>query len=198
MASVDAALAHASRLLAVDPALAAEQASEVLRVVEGHPVALLLLGASHTARGDASKATEILMPLAASQPRSAAVHLELGLALGRAGRTEDAVASLRRALALKPDLPRAWLALGDHLSAMGDAEGADAAYAAHVRHSTRDPQLMSAASALAENRIPDAEALLRAHLRQHPTDVAALRMLAEVGARLGRQEYSVALLARGL
>jgi predicted Zn-dependent protease len=198
MASVDAALAHASRLLAVDPVLAAEQASEVLRVVEGHPVALLLLGASHTARGDAAKATEILVPLAASQPRSAAVHLELGLALGRAGRTEDAVASLRRALALKPDLPRAWLALGDHLSAMGDADGADAAYAAHVRHSTRDPQLMSAASALAENRIPDAEALLRAHLRQHPTDVAALRMLAEVGARLGRQEDAEALLARCL
>jgi predicted Zn-dependent protease len=194
MASVDAALAHASRLLAVDPALAAEQASEVLRVVEGHPVALLLLGASHTARGDAVRATEILVPLAASQPRSAAVHLELGLALGRAGRTGEAVASLRRALELKPDLPRAWLALGDHLSAMGDAEGADAAYAAHVRHSTRDPQLMSAASALAENRIPDAEALLRAHLRQHPTDVAALRMLAEVAARLGRQEDAETLL----
>jgi len=198
MASVDAALAHASRLLAVDPALAAEQASEVLRVVEGHPVALLLLGASHTARGDAERATEILKPLAASQPRSAAVHLELGLALGRAGHADEAVASLRRALALKPELPRAWQALGDHLSAMGDAEGADAAYAAHVRHSARDPQLMAAASALAENRIPEAEALLRAHLRAHPTDVAALRMLAELAARLGRQEDAETLLARCL
>jgi len=198
MASIDAALAHASRLLAVDPTLAAEQASEVLRVVEGHPVALLLLGASHNARGDAGRAVEILAPLAASQPRSAAVHLELALALGRAGRTEEAVASLRQALALKPELPRAWQALGDHLSAMGDGEGADAAYAAHVRHSVRDPRLMAAASALADNRIPDAEALLRAHLRQHPTDVAALRMLAEVAARLGRQEDAEALLERCL
>ena len=198
MASVDAALAHASRLLAVDPALAAEQASEILKLVEGHPVALLLLGASHTARGNAKRATDILVPLAMSQPHSAAVHLELGLALGRAGRTDEAVAALRRALALKPELPRAWLALGDHLSAMGDAEGADVAYAAHVRHSVRDPQLMSAASALAENRIPEAEAMLRAHLRQQPTDVAALRMLAELAARLGRQEDAETLLERCL
>ena len=198
LASVDAALAHASRLLATDPALAAEQANEVLRVVAGHPVALLLLGASHTARGEADRATEILVPLAQAQPNSPAVQLELGLALGRAGRTADAIAALRRALALKPELPRAWLALGDHLTAMGDIEGADAAYAAHVRHSVRDPQLMQAAAALHDNRLPQAEALLRAHLRQLPTDVAALRMLGELSARLGRQEDAESLLERCL
>ena len=45
---------------------------------------------------------------------------------------------------------------------------------------------MAAATALCENELPRAEALLRAHLRQHESDVAALRMLAEVAARLRR------------
>ena len=65
-------------------------------------------------------------------------------------------------------------------------EGADAAYAQHIKHSVRDPRLMEAAVHLCEGRIALAEALLREHLKQHPTDVAAIRMLAEVAARLGR------------
>lgn len=197
-ASLDIALAHATRLLATDPALAAEQAHEILRTVGDHPMAVLVLGASHTARGDARQAVEVLAPLARTQPNWAMAQLELGLALGRAGRGDEAVAALRRAVALKPDLPQAWRALGDHLSAMGDAEGADAAYTAHIRFSTRDPHLLTAATALHENRIPAAEAMLREHLKQVPTDVAAIRMLAEVAARLGRHEDAEHLLERCL
>ena len=82
--------------------------------------------------------------------------------------------------------------------AMDDAEGADLAYANHVRYSTRDPQLLAAATALCENRIPEAEASLREHLKRAPTDVAAIRMLAEVALRLGRNEDAENLLARCL
>jgi tetratricopeptide (TPR) repeat protein len=196
--SLETALAHASRLLATDPVLAGEQATEILRVVGNHPMALLLLAASHTARGHADQAVEILGPLAAAQPNSAKTHLELGIALGRVGRGDEALAALRRAVALKPDLPAAWLALGDHLTAIDDLPAADAAYANHVRHSTRDPALLQAAIALNENRIPDAETLLRAHLRKAPTDVAAIRMLAELAGRLGRNDDAEVLLARCL
>jgi tetratricopeptide (TPR) repeat protein len=124
--------------------------------------------------------------------------LQLGLALGRTGRGEDAVAALRRAVRLNPEMPDAWRALGDHLTAIGDTDGADAAYARHIRTSVRDPRLMQAAAALFENRIPEAETLLRAHLKQHPTDVAAIRMLAEVAARLSRYPDAENLLARCL
>jgi predicted Zn-dependent protease len=197
-ASVDAALAHASRLLSTDPALAGRQAEEILRVVDGHPVALLLLGASHSACGDAQAATRILEPLAREQPGSPAVQLELGIALGRGGRGDEAVAALRRAVALKPELPRAWLALGDHLSAVGDLSGAQAAYATHLVHSVREPRLLQAAADLQANRIPEAEALLRDHLRGAPTDAPALRMLAETQARMGRIDEAESLLARCL
>jgi tetratricopeptide (TPR) repeat protein len=120
------------------------------------------------------------------------------LALGRAGRGQEAIDALHRAVALKPDLPQAWRLLGDHLMAAGEQEAADAAYASHVRYSTRDPRLLDAAVALVENRIPAAEALLREHLKQAPTDVAAIRMFAEVAARLGRNEDALNLLARCL
>jgi predicted Zn-dependent protease len=197
-ASVEIALAHASHLLSTDPELAGRQAEEVLRVVHGHPVARLLLGASRSACGDVEGATDILEPLAREQPRSPAVQLELGIALGRSGRGDDAVEALRRAVALKPDLPRAWLALGDHLSAVGDQSGAEAAYAAHLVHSVRDPKLLQAANALQDNRVPEAESVLREHLRRAPTDAPALRMLAEAQARMGRIEDAESLLARCL
>ncbi|HEY5718747.1 MAG TPA: sulfotransferase [Gammaproteobacteria bacterium] len=196
--TLEVALAHARRLLDTDPALAAEQATEILRAVPDHPVATLLLGVARRLGGDAPAALAVLRPLAGRQPDSAAAHYELGLTLGAARQGEAAVAALRRALDLKPDLGDAWRALADHLTAIGDGPGADDAFARYLKFSIQDPRLLDAATALCDNRIAVAEALLREHLRQHPTDVAAIRMLAEVAARLGRYGDSENLLARCL
>jgi tetratricopeptide (TPR) repeat protein len=178
--------------------LAAEQATEILRVVPGHPMAQLIAGIAARRLGDTARALVMLEPLAAAQPNAPAVHCELGLAYGDLGRGEEAIASLRRAVALKPELADAWRALADHLSAIGDTASADAAYVQQIKASTRDPRLLAPAVALQENRIPVAEALLRDHLKLHPTDVAALRMLAEVAGRLGRYIDAEALLTRCL
>lgn len=196
--TLEVALAHTRRLLATQPALAAEQATEILNVVPGHPLASLLLGVARRRMGDVDGSATLLEALVAAQPNWAIAHYELGLALGARGRGEAAVGALRRALALKKDLPDAWRALGDHLTAMGDAQGADEAYAQHIKFSTSDPRLLEAAAALGENKIAPAEALLREHLKQHPTDVAAMRMLAEVAGRLGRYRDAELLLARAL
>ncbi len=186
LGSVEVALSHASRLLPTRPALAAEQAAEILKVVPDHPMAMLLLAVARRAGGDAAVALELLQQLCAREPRWAAAHYELGVTLGSLGRGEAAIEALRRAVELNADLPDAWRVLADHLTAIGDAAGADAAYARHIKAATKDPRLLAAAAALVENRIPHAEALLRSHLKLHPTDVAALRMLAEVAARLRR------------
>ena len=196
--TLEQALAHATRLLDSDPVLAGEQAGEILRVADGHPAALRLLAAARAAQGDLPGALEILLPLARAQPNWAAAQLDLGVVLARSGRGQQAIEALRKAVALKPDLPQAWRELGDQLMAAGEFDAADAAYALHVRHSTRDPRLLEAATALVENRIPVAEALLREHLKQAPTDVAAIRMFAEVAARVGRNEEALHLLARCL
>ncbi len=191
-------MAHTQRLLRTHPLLAAEQAQEILKVAPGHPMASLLFGSAQRMAGDAPGSVATLQHLAATQPKWAAAHYEWGLALADAAQPAAALAALRRAVALKPDMPDAWRAIGDHLVVSGDAQGADAAYAQHIKASTRDPRLLVAASALVEGRIAHAEAALRAHLKQFPTDVAALRMLAEVAARLARNADAEALLERCL
>jgi tetratricopeptide (TPR) repeat protein len=196
--TLEVALAHAGRLLATQPAMAAEQAAEILKVVPNQPAAMLLLGSAQRAQGNSTASLEVLAALTRNHPNWGAAHYELGLALRSVGQSEAAIAALRQAVKLKPDLAHGWLALADELSASGDVAGADAAYAWHIKTSTRDPRLLEAAAALCENEIPRAEALLRAHLKQFPTDVAAIRMFAEVAARLRRFQDAETLLARCL
>jgi tetratricopeptide (TPR) repeat protein len=61
-----------------------------------------------------------------------------------------------------------------------------------------DPALLRAGEALVDNDLPTAEAILRPYLKQRPTDVAAIRMMAELAARVGRLGDSENLLRRAL
>jgi len=63
---------------------------------------------------------------------------------------------------------------------------------------TRDPQLMQAALALHRNELHIAEPLLKAHLKQNPFNVAAMRMLAELAGRIARYPDAEKLLRRAL
>jgi tetratricopeptide (TPR) repeat protein len=62
----------------------------------------------------------------------------------------------------------------------------------------RDPGLIRAGQALAENDLPTAESILRPHLKRRPTDVAAIRMMAELAARIGRLVDAENLLRRAI
>ena len=70
LGTLEVALRHAARLLEREPAAAAEQAAEILKVHPDQPDALALSG----------------------------------LALGRLGKGEEAIAALRRAVHFKPEL----------------------------------------------------------------------------------------------
>ncbi|MGE3930919.1 MAG: sulfotransferase [Hyphomonadaceae bacterium] len=134
---VATALAHGARLMSSNPSLAAQQASEILKVAPGQPQAVRLLAA-------------------------------------------------------------AWRAIGDQRMLSGDEGGADQAYAQSIRAGVQDPVLMRAAAALCDNDIPAAEHALKAYLKAQPSDPAAIRMLAEVAARLGRFGDAEKLLVRCL
>ena len=191
-------MAHATRLLDANPALAAEQAEEILKAVPDHPPAVLLLASARRRSGKPAAALELLEPLSQTLGRWPALHFERGLALAAAGRGDEAIEALRTTVELKSDHPEAWRVLADHLMAVGDTEGGDAAYARHVQCSTRDPQLQQAAVAMLRNDVPAAERLLKARLQEAPTDVPAIRMLAEVAARCGRDDDALRLLERCL
>lgn len=196
--SVEVALKNAARLLETEPRLAREQAEEILNTVPKHPIATLFLGVARRRLGDPVAAADVLRPLSEAHPDWAPAHHELGLALGAAGYGEIAVRALRRAVEINPELADAWRALADHLHAADDTAAADDAYSNYLKASAKDPRLLVAAAALCENRLAVAEALLRKHLKQLPKDVAAIRMLAEVAARLGRYGDAEKLLTRCL
>ena len=192
------ALGHAMRLLSRDPELAREQALAILEAVPRHPGATLILAAALRLSGDAVTALPVIDPLSRALPNAPDVQLEHGLVLLDLGRTQEAVAALRQATSLDPKLGEAWRALSVGLTVLGDLIGAQAAGDRQVQASVREPALIAAASALVEGRLPEAEHGLRAYLKTRPDEPSALRMLAEVAARLGRYEDAERILTQTL
>lgn len=107
-----------------------------------------------------------------------------------------AEAQAREILKAAGEHPRALQLLAAALRRQGDTAAAEAAYLRSVKAAVGDPKLMAAAAALCDGRIAEAEHGLRAVLKDRPTDVAAMRMLAETGMRLGRYDDAEKLLAR--
>lgn len=195
--SVELALSQAKRLLAERPDLAEDQAREILKV-SVHPQATLILGMALHRQGLLAQARTVLEPLASSQPGAPSVHYEFGLVLAGLGESRAARTAFERAVALRPAVPDFWRALGDQLTVLGECSAADNAYARQIQASVNDPDLMEAANALVLGQLAVAEHRLRGFLRNHPTDVVAMRMLAEAGTRLGRYHDVELILERCL
>lgn len=196
--SLGTALANATRMLGPRPDLAELQAQEILKVVPRQTDAQLLLARALRRQEKFGEARAVLDELVKRQPKLAVAQFERGLVLGSLGEGHASISALSKAAAADPKLTGAWRALGDAFTLAGDTKAADAAYARLIKSSVNDPRLIAAASALCENKLPVAEHQLREHLKESPTDVAAIRMLAEVGSRLGRYEEAEHLLTRCL
>lgn len=69
---------------------------------------------------------------------------------------------------------------------------------AAIDAAAHDAALQQAAAAMLDNRLNMAEPILRARLKDNPFDVAAIRMLAEVAGRIGRNADAEKLLRRAL
>jgi tetratricopeptide (TPR) repeat protein len=109
-----------------------------------------------------------------------------------------AAAEARSILAAAPGNADAHRLLGAALRRCGEDEAAARAELDAIHASVGDPLLMRAAAALLDDDLAAAEQLLRPRLKQKPTDVAAIRMMAELAARLGRYRDSENLLRRAL
>jgi tetratricopeptide (TPR) repeat protein len=108
------------------------------------------------------------------------------------------VARLQAAAARSPRDALVLRRLGAALRAAGRGEEAGEAEMAAVRAAAFDPEMIAIAAAMIDNDLPRAEALLRARLKAQPLDVAAIRLMAELAARIGRYADSEKLLRRAL
>jgi len=192
------ALARASQFLASDPKKAIEQAREILRVVPEQPQATLVLASALRRTGDLAAALRELDALVKRHPQAVQAWLELGLVLAAQGAPRKSIAALMQATKLDPGRAEAWQVLAEQYLLVGDEAAANAATAQQLKSATKDPALLEAASALCDNKLAVAERLLKDFLKSKPTNVAAIRMLAEVAARLGRYADAETLLARCL
>jgi tetratricopeptide (TPR) repeat protein len=111
---------------------------------------------------------------------------------------EAAAAQAREVLRVDQANADAFRLLGLALRRTGDDHGAREAELQAIGVSVRDPKLMRAAGALVENDLPTAEAILRPRLKEKPADVAAIRMMAELAARIGRYQDAENLLRRAV
>lgn len=196
--SLPAALVHLEQLLASDPVAAEAEARAILNAVPGEVKALLLLSAALRAQGKFEQALHTLDHPALARLNAAGLAFERGLTLARCGRHRDAIHVLHRVLQLAPQHPAAWRLLGDQYTAIGDGAGANDAYLHHVQAAIHDRRVMEAAKALHENRLAEAGTVLRFHLKAFPTDVAALRMLADIATRQEQFAQAESLLTRAL
>jgi tetratricopeptide (TPR) repeat protein len=77
-------------------------------------------------------------------------------------------------------------------------KGAGQQTAPDFSSSLQNPAMIEAALALLDNKLSDAEPLLRAELKSNPFNVAAIRMMAELAGRIGRLKDAESLLRRAL
>jgi tetratricopeptide (TPR) repeat protein len=119
-------------------------------------------------------------------------YQSLGVDPGKSGKLA------RDALRLHPNSPPALRLVGLAMRASGQIDDAAEFEQRAVKAATFDPVLLRAGHALFANQLHEAEPLLRDRLKRDPFDYSAIRMLAELAARIGRLHDSENLLRRAL
>ena len=196
-----AALANARKLLeerAYPAALA--QAQEIRKRFPGEGRAAFIGAVAKNRLGEHRDALKDLRRLAKVAPKAAPsaapILHELGLALRANGDLVEATAAFRRAVKANPKLAAAWQALGELLAERGDDAAADAAFRQQMAASGQHPGLRQAVRLVAEGKLGMAEGILRDYLHRWPTDVNAIRLLADIALQLEAFEDAAALLRR--
>ena len=109
-----------------------QEAEALLRTLAAsatpHPDALQLLGLTLCRQGRLEEGVRALDEAIAKRPDHAAAHFNRAQAYAGLGQLAAARADLERALAIKPELEVAWIALGGVLAQLQDAPGAERAY----------------------------------------------------------------------
>jgi tetratricopeptide (TPR) repeat protein len=187
-------MARARSLLAGEPAQAAALARQVLAAAPSRLDARFTLAAALRRDGDPAGAVKILEPLARANPKIWGIVFELGAAHAALGQTAAAIQALTRATEINPDSSLAWHALGDQLAIAGDHKAADAAQSRVTSGYVGDAALRQGAKALFEGDLATADRILKDRFGLHPTDVIAVRLLADAAVRMGHYDPAEALL----
>ena len=168
--------------------LALEQADAILEVHPRDARTNYLRAVTLRHLGRHTEAVELLRALAKGTRDVAVIHQELGRALHAVGRIDDAIEALREAVRIEPGLAGSWKLLGESLHAEGDAAEASEALHQAMAATHTHPGILKALDLIEQERYGMAEGICRDYLQRHPDDVTVIRLLAEIGIRLGVRE----------
>jgi predicted Zn-dependent protease len=187
-------LKEAMQSMRAEPGRAAALCRTVLQSEPNNIDAQLLLSEALRLSGDLAAAHAAIAPVAATHPRLFGAQRQLGIILAAMNSPVPASLALRAAGEANPGHPTIWRDLADQLAISGDTRGSQSAYLRHALSPTMEPRLAAAGKALRAGDVEAAAQTLQTFLHEHPTDVNALRMIAEAHARMGRYaEAEVAL-----
>ncbi|MGD9980403.1 MAG: tetratricopeptide repeat protein [Hyphomonadaceae bacterium] len=189
-------LKEAMQSMRAEPVRAAALCRALLQSEPNNIDAQLLLSEALRISGDLPAAHAVVSPVAAAHPRLFGAQRQLGVILAAMGSPVPASLALRAAADTNPTHPTIWRDLADQLALAGDRRGAQAAHARHAVSPTMEPRLANAGNALRAGDVEAAAEALQAFLTEYPTDVNALRMIAETHAREGRYAEAESALRR--
>jgi tetratricopeptide (TPR) repeat protein len=178
--------------------LAEEQAREILVVLPGDINALRVLGTALRKQRRNSEAQQHLAHVVRQQPKFALAQQELGLCLAHQGEFQAAITHLETATQLDASLSAAWQGLAIAHGALGNEEASQNALHQQLQHSSQAPELVEAMQDFNARRIAEAEKKARNYLKKHPTDVSAIRLLADIAIKLKLYRDAENLLERAL
>jgi tetratricopeptide (TPR) repeat protein len=196
--TVEVALKNAADLLAHDPQLAQEQAQEILKVYPDTVEAKRILASAYRLQKMPQKGLDVLAPLLDSQTVSPDFLHEIAQCQGAVGRGDEAIEALRKAVTIDPKHKAAWDSLGHQLAVAGDDEGSREAFQRHFELSTPHPELVEATRLLRDGKQAKAERIVRDLLKKYPADVTAIKLLADIGVKMGQLKDASHLLERCL
>jgi len=202
---IKTAIKHAMDLLSSgEPRLAREQAEEILQHYPTEVNSQFVVAAAMRARGQTSEALSCLEGLIQRAPDFALAQQELGFTYADKGHLLAAIKALQRAVAIEPKLPASWKLMGELFIVDGDETSATEAFNRYMvavsedADSAVEPELVQAVKFFRTGKIGRAEQLCRDFLKQNPANVNAIRLLAEIGIKVGVLDDAEKLLERCL
>ncbi len=106
----------------------------------------------------------------------------------KTGDVPGAITAFQRATRYNPALTASWQALVDLFNSIARPEEAAQAQAQANRLKTLPRELLAVTNFIHEGRVLHAEKIVRAFLLKHPHHVEGMRLLADIGSRLGVHE----------
>ncbi len=192
------AMAEAESLLEKQPHLALNKVDAILRQAPGYPPAEFLAARALRQMGKGKQALSRLDALARANSRVPAVLWELGDLAAELGDNSRAVAALNALTQVQPNIPAGWFLLARTLRKLGEDADAWRADLSGVFASSRDAELLKAATAVNEGELDNAEAVLKARLLRLPDDPPACRLLGEIAWRRGDMTAALELVERAV